>query len=153
MNTKPQRFIFVWTRSRLCRARLLEAAERVARSYLPRLAPLGDRDLVAFDADIYNTTKEKTEDGKSGPILETREPHGPRTRSYWRLKQACESYRSRRLDVLSTPTFRSWLVGSKQQQSFAVDGNNCVPLADPPETSAQSNSLFITPVVHNLALV
>lgn len=49
-------------------------------------------------------------------------------RSYWRLKQASGAYRQLREELLSTPTFEAWLVGSRAKQEFSVDEHGVVPL-------------------------
>ncbi|CAM9784907.1 unnamed protein product [Ectocarpus sp. 12 AP-2014] len=123
------------TRSRLCRARLLEAANLVARAYLPQRAPICDH----RNSDIEGTGEEaeKVQAGEGAPGNEGPEDGG---RSYWRLKQASRAYRVRREAMLSTPTFRAWLVGGKDKQRFAVDERTGVvplakaPAAQPPPT-------------------
>ncbi|CAM9548413.1 unnamed protein product [Ectocarpus sp. 4 AP-2014] len=116
------------TRSRLCRARLLEAANLVARAYLPQRAPMCDH----HNSDVEGTGEEaeKVQAGEGAPGNEGPENGG---RSYWRLKQASRAYRVRREGMLSTPTFRAWLVGGKDKQRFAVDERTrVVPLAKAP---------------------
>lgn len=51
-------------------------------------------------------------------------------RSYWRLKRASAAYLASREALLSTPTFRAWLVGGGDKQRFFVDERSgVVPLA------------------------
>lgn len=66
----------VQTRSRLCRACLLEAAEQVARLYLPRTAPMRDIAPAAYDSDnnIVEEGEEEEEElphdvSQSGPAV------------------------------------------------------------------------------------
>ncbi|CAN0420279.1 unnamed protein product, partial [Ectocarpus sp. 8 AP-2014] len=89
------------TRSRLCRARLLEAANLVARAYLPHRAPTCDHHHSNIEGTGEETEKVRAGEGASGN-------EGPESggRSYWRLKQASRAYRVRREAMLSTPTFR-----------------------------------------------
>ncbi|CAB1115289.1 unnamed protein product [Ectocarpus sp. CCAP 1310/34] len=116
------------TRSRLCRARLLEAANLVARAYLPQRAPMCDH----HNSDIEDTGEE-AEMAQAGEGARGKEGPGNGGRSYWRLKQASRAYRVRRQAMLSTPTFRAWLVGGKDKQRFAVDERTgVVPLAKAP---------------------
>ncbi|CAM9706750.1 unnamed protein product, partial [Ectocarpus fasciculatus] len=117
------------TRSRLCRARLLEAANVVARAYLPQRAPMCDHH---HNSDVERTGEqaERVQAGEGTSGDEGSENGG---RSYWRLKQASGAYRVRREAMLSTPTFRAWLVGGKDKQRFAVDERTgVVPLAQAP---------------------
>lgn len=180
-------------RSRLCRARLLEAAEQASRAHLPRKAPMcdGDDQTDSDDDNNFSSDKKESEDVRyrkknaKSPIaaaaaiaavenssdrpqdsedinpgrpsalvhldrtpdnyrdLRIHEGEGsrlaggrgdcgnPRRRSYWRLKHACGAYRARRTAMLSTPTFRAWLVGSRDKQKFAIDSHGLVPLVQP----------------------
>lgn len=43
----------------MCRARLLEAAEQVARAYLPRTAPMWDDDSGSFGRDTNHSNEEE----------------------------------------------------------------------------------------------
>ncbi|CBN79376.1 conserved unknown protein [Ectocarpus siliculosus] len=123
------------TRSRLCRARLLEAANLVARAYLPQRAPMCDHHYSDIEGTGEETETVQAGEGASGS-------EGPESggRSYWRLKQASRAYRVRREAMLSTPTFRAWLVGGKDKQRFAVDERTGVvllakaPASRPPPT-------------------
>lgn len=81
------------------------------------------------DSDIEGTGEEaeKVQAGEGTSGKEGSE------RSYWRLKQASRAYRVRREAMLSTLTFRAWLVGGKDKQRFTVDERTgVVPLAQAP---------------------
>lgn len=49
-------------------------------------------------------------------------------RFYWRLKYANRDYWETRGALLSTPTFRAWLVGGRSRQEFFVNEEGVVPL-------------------------
>eukprot|EP00903_Cladosiphon_okamuranus_P009780 g9297.t2 len=149
------------TRSRLCRARLLEAAEHVDRAYKHgrSVAPKacgkdrnregegeiqreGERRRQAAEGEEERKRPKATAaaaaaggggggggggagaGGAGGEGRTVREE-----RSYWRLKRADAAYRARRETLLSTPTFRAWLVGGIDKQGFAVAEGGVVPLA------------------------
>lgn len=133
-------------RSRLCRARLLEAAELVAREYSPRGTPFLDDDHDDDDDDVGEPEDVRQGQGvraqaraggtqgggrsKSGGGEGTEAARVSERRSYWRLKRACSAYRARREAMLMTPMFGAWLVGGKAKQQFAVNAvSGVVPLA------------------------
>ena len=68
---------------------------------------------------------ERTVEG-SAAVRSREERH--EERSYWRLKRANGAYCARRETLLSTPTFRAWLVGGRDKQKFAVAEGGVVPL-------------------------
>lgn len=84
------------------------------------------------NSDIEGTGEE-AEKVQAGEGASGHEGSANGGRSYWRLKQASRAYRVRREAMLSTPTFRAWLVGGKDRQRFAVDERTgVVPLAKTP---------------------
>eukprot|EP00752_Nemacystus_decipiens_P004553 g4157.t1 len=144
-------------RSRLCRARLLEAAEHVDRAYKYRRGPLAAA-APACGKDRGGEGKRQRQPGGPGAGEQEDTPRAAATaaaaaaaaaarasgegrrgersargdtpvrpeheepseeRSYWRLKRADGAYSSRREALLSTPTFRAWLVGGRDKQEFA----------------------------------
>ncbi|CAM9228644.1 unnamed protein product [Choristocarpus tenellus] len=110
------------TRSRLCRAKVLEEAEAVMR--------------VTSEASAWSHSfgTEVQLGGNVGEPNQSGDGHCKSTplrglRTYIRLKEACGSYRMRRKAMLSHPMFDSWLVGNESLQMFLVGGDGVVPMS------------------------